>query len=205
MAQTQGTGAYALVFGILVACGLGVPLPEDIALILGGVLAYQQAVHLPLMALVGFAGILAGDSLIYLAGRRIGVGAMQGPLKHVVTADKRDRVEQLFRKHGQKVIMIARFFPGVRAVTYFIAGSARMRYWRFISFDGMAALLSAPAFVYLGYRLGGRLEWLIHRLRHGQLALVLTAAVALGAYLLIRHRRRGTPSGPVASPARTDA
>ena len=207
LAHTHGLGAYGLVFGILVACGLGVPLPEDIALILGGVLAYHQAVQLHFMGAVGFLGILAGDSLIYLAGRRIGVGALHGPLARVVTPQKRDQVEQLFRKHGQKVIMLARFFPGVRAVTYFIAGSARMGYFRFIAFDGLAAMLSAPAFVYLGFRLGAHVDWFITKLRHGQLAFVVTLAVAGAAYFLIRRRRRllEAARASVVSPARTDA
>jgi membrane protein DedA with SNARE-associated domain len=190
LANAQGLGAYALVFAILVLCGLGVPLPEDISLILGGFLAYRGAVNFPTMASVGFVGILVGDSLIYLAGRRLGAGALHGPLAAVVTPEKRQRVEQLFRRHGEKIVMAARFFPGVRAVTYFTAGSARMRYWRFIAFDGLAALVSAPAFVYLGFRLGGRLEWLIERLRNYQLAVWFTAGAVLIAVLVLRRRRR---------------
>jgi membrane protein DedA with SNARE-associated domain len=193
LANAQGLGAYALVFAILVLCGLGMPLPEDISLILGGFLAYQEAVNFPTMAAVGFVGILAGDSLIYLAGRRLGTSALHGFLAQVVTPDKRHRVEQLFRRHGEKIVMGARFFPGVRAVTYFTAGSARMRYWRFIAFDGLAALISAPAFVYLGYRLGGRLEWLVGRLRHYQLAVLVTVLAVLTMVLVLRRRRRPEP------------
>ena len=68
----SGTPAYLIIFGVLVLCGLGLPLPEDLSLIFGGYLAYNGAVRLPVMIAVGFVGILCGDSLIYLAGRRVG-------------------------------------------------------------------------------------------------------------------------------------
>ena len=200
LANATGVGAYALIFGILVICGLGVPLPEDISLILGGFLAYKQAVSFPIMVAVGFTGILCGDTLIYFAGRRLGAGVLHGLLARIITQEKRQRVEQLFRKHGEKIVMIARFFPGVRAVTYFTAGSARMRYWRFIAFDGLAALVSAPAFVFLGFFFGGRLEWLVGKLRHGQLAVFGVGIAGVLLYVLLRRRRRPpeTPAPPLA-------
>ena len=57
LGSTHGFFAYVTVFGVLVACGLGVPLPEDISLILGGFLAHKGAASLPVMMLIGFAGI----------------------------------------------------------------------------------------------------------------------------------------------------
>ena len=130
--DSNGLVAYLSIFGVLVACGVGLPLPEDVSLVLGGFLAHQGAAKLPIMIAVGFFGILCGDSLIYLAGRRVGakVGRDGGSgfLARIVTPEKRAKVEKLFAAHGQKIVMIARFLPGVRAVTYFTAGSAGMRY-----------------------------------------------------------------------------
>ncbi len=193
LGDAQGPVAYATVFGILIACGLGVPLPEDISLILGGYLAHIKAVNLWVMMAVGFLGILCGDSLIYLAGRRIGtkVGSRGGFLARVVTPEKRARVEALFGKHGQKIVMIARFLPGVRAVTYFTAGSAKMSYTRFILWDGLAALASAPLFVYLGFHFGAELETLIQMLKRGQVKVIAVLVVlALGYVVYARVRKR---------------
>jgi membrane protein DedA with SNARE-associated domain len=191
LAQSDGLGCYALIFGILVACGLGIPLPEDISLILGGFLAYLGAANLPLMMLVGFAGILCGDTLIFFAGRRVGSHPItaRGFLARVITPQKRAQVQRLFQRHGEKIVMVARFLPGVRAVTYFTAGSAGMNYGRFILFDGLAALGSAPIFVYLGFRFGHQLESLIQAIRHGETAaLVCLLAAAIG-YFFYRRRR----------------
>ena len=69
---SSGIVSYAVVFGILLLCGLGVPLPEDVSLILGGYLVFSGKARLLLMMITGFAGILMGDSIIFVAGRRIG-------------------------------------------------------------------------------------------------------------------------------------
>lgn len=189
----SGIFAYALVFGVLLACGLGVPLPEDISLITGGFLVYQGKAQLGVMMAVGYLGILIGDSMIFYAGRRIGsrVGTQGGLFARIVTAEKRARVELLFKKHGQKIIMIARFMPGVRTVTYFTAGSVGMRYATFALFDSVAALASAPIFVYLGFRFGGELDWLIEQLKHGQRTVLLTvAALGVIGFLIYRWRSK---------------
>ncbi|MBZ4417421.1 DedA family protein [Myxococcus sp. RHSTA-1-4] len=196
LGDSQGFFAYATVFGILVACGLGVPLPEDISLILGGFLAHKGAASLPVMMVVGFAGILVGDSLIYLAGRRLGAKLGRGSdtrggfFARIVTAEKRAKVEGLFEKHGQKIVCIARFMPGVRAVTYFTAGSVHMSYWRFIFWDGLAALLSAPVFIWLGFHFGGELDMLISKFKEGQYVVMGVLAVAVTGYLLWRRKRK---------------
>lgn len=187
---THGFFAYATVFAILVACGLGVPLPEDVSLILGGFMAHKGAASLPVMMVVGFVGILAGDSLIYLAGRRIGsnVGKRGGFFARLITPEKRAKVEALFGVHGTKIVMIARFMPGVRAVTYFTAGSAGMSYWRFILFDGIAALLSAPVFVWVGFHFGDKLDLVIEKLHEGQYAVFGVVGVGLLGLFLWRRR-----------------
>lgn len=175
-----GAFSYLLVFTILILCGVGLPVPEDVSLILGGSLVFQGKAGLFLMMLTGYVGIILGDSLMFLLGRRFGsqVGVKKGGLLgRIITPAKRARVEELFKKHGEKVVMIARFLPGVRAPTYFTAGSVGMRYSHFIFFDSVAALASAPIFVFLGFKFGGELEFLIHQIRKGQRGVLLALGV----------------------------
>ncbi|HEY1088454.1 MAG TPA: DedA family protein, partial [Archangium sp.] len=132
--STAGITAYGVVFGILLAAGFGLPLPEDIPLIMGGVLVHRGQATLWVMMLVGYAGIILGDSIMFMLGRRVGsrVGATPGFFARIVTPEKRAQVEGLFKKHGEKIVMLARFLPGVRTVTYFTAGSVGMRYSHFV-------------------------------------------------------------------------
>jgi membrane protein DedA with SNARE-associated domain len=191
--ESVGSGfSYALVLGILLACGVGLPVPEDVSLVLGGSLVYQGKAQLLWMMLTGYAGIIMGDSLMFMLGRRFGskMGVKQtGLLARIITPAKRARVEELFKKHGEKVVMIARFLPGVRAPTYFTAGSVGMKYSHFIFFDSVAALASAPIFVYLGFRFGGELEYLIQQIRKGQQGVLIALAVLIVVTILVSRWR----------------
>jgi membrane protein DedA with SNARE-associated domain len=187
--NTTGGVSYALIFGVLLACGLGLPLPEDVSLILGGFLVYQQKAQLGWMMLTGYLGILVGDSMIFYFGRRVGtrVGQKEGGFfSRLVTPQKRAQAEGLFKKHGEKIIFIARFLPGLRSVTYFTAGSVKMQYSHFAFFDSVAALISAPLFIFLGFRFGGDLETLINNVRRGQTRVLLVLAVIVAGYVGFR-------------------
>ncbi len=207
LAGTHGALAYGLVFLILILCGLGLPLPEDVSLILGGYLAYSGAVQVQWMVLTGFVGILAGDSIIFFAGRRIGrnLNPKSWIGKHV-TPDSLKRVEGLFSRWGQKIVMAARFMPGVRAPVYFVAGTSGMAYPRFIVFDGLAACLSAPLFVLCGKHFGGEITHFIHVARRAQ-GLVFGTLLALAILYLLLERRKllaqgqPPPAGPAPAPA----
>jgi membrane protein DedA with SNARE-associated domain len=206
---SQGWAAYGTILGILVACGVGVPFPEDVSLIFGGFLVFRGSANLTLMVATGFLGILAGDSIIYWAGRRLGDRARTDHgryLRRLLTPERRARVEALFARHGEKIVMAARFMPGVRAVTFFTAGSAKMPYARFICFDGLAALASAPAFVFLGFRFGRQLQRVIELLKRFQIATAVVILLSVGAWLGWRRWRdsRRAPTAKGESAAATD-
>jgi membrane protein DedA with SNARE-associated domain len=189
---SQGWAAYGTIFGILLACGVGVPFPEDVSLIFGGYLVFRGAANLPMMVATGFLGILAGDSIIYWGGRRLGDRARTDHgrfLRRLLTPERRAKVEALFARHGEKIVMAARFMPGVRAVSFFTAGSAGMPYARFICFDGLAALASAPAFVFLGFRFGRQLQRVIELLKRFQTATAIAILVIACAWLGWRRWR----------------
>ncbi len=122
-------------------------------------------------------------------------------MSRIITPEKRATVQGLFKQHGEKIVMIARFLPGVRAVTYFTAGSVHMKYWHFVFFDGLAALISAPVFVFLGYKFGDELEGLIKAVRQGQTRVVVGLIVVIGGYMIAtrlwnRWRTKDQPPPP---------
>jgi membrane protein DedA with SNARE-associated domain len=149
----HGPAAYVGVLFVLITCGLGVPLPEDVPLITGGYLASRGG-SLPAMILVGLAGILIGDSIIFRFGQTYGEKLLETRLGRHIPGEKVQRCVHLFEKHGPKFIMVARFVPGLRAVTYFVAGTTGVPYWKFILYDGIAACVSAPVWVATGWWAG---------------------------------------------------
>jgi membrane protein DedA with SNARE-associated domain len=67
-----GPTPYLIIFGILLVCGLGVPIPEDITLFVGGVLAYIGTCDLVPMIIVSLVGVLLGDGIIFVLGAKYG-------------------------------------------------------------------------------------------------------------------------------------
>lgn len=153
-----GKAAYVGVFAVLIACGLGVPLPEDVPLITGGYLAAlgppRGVSSVWIMMIVGLLGILVGDSIIFKAGHDYGESLLDTRVGKHITRERVAQIRDLMAKHGPKLIMVARFIPGLRAATYFVAGTSKVRYAVFLTYDGLAALVSAPMWVYLGYWAG---------------------------------------------------
>src|SRR5207247_3358063 len=123
---------------ILMSCGRGVPLAEDAPRISGGFLVARNG-SLPLMIATGLAGILIGDTIIFRAGQTYGEKLLDTRLGRHISGERVQRIIHLFEKHGPKFIMTARFVPGLRAVTYFVAGTTGVQYWKFILYDGLAA------------------------------------------------------------------
>ena len=192
LTSTHGVAAYSLVFGVLVACGLGLPLPEDVALVTGGYLSFVGAANLWLMFFFAFAGILAGDLIVYAAGRRYGSEvAHVRLLRRFFTDEKRARVESYFHRYGQGLVMGARFLPGLRVVTYFSAGASEMGAWRFLFFDGLAACVSAPLWLFIGRRLGRQLQTSLLWVSRAHWILMILAGVVSVAGLIIVLRRNG--------------
>ncbi|HET9597132.1 MAG TPA: DedA family protein [Anaeromyxobacteraceae bacterium] len=204
---------YFLVFGVLLLCGFGFPMPEDVILVSGGVLAWLSSEvevvslgamvrdpGLHKMVLVGLAGILAGDSVIYWVGRRLGVRIAEFRLlRRLVPPDKLEKVEKLLRRRGPVVVMIARFLPGLRAPTYFTVGHSRVPYWKFLFFDGLAATVSAPLWICLGFWFGDDLGHAARMAtRFGHVILVGVGVVV--AFIVLRWwlRRRQAPPAAAA-------
>ena len=92
---------------------------------LGGVVAAEGGVDLPLMLLITWIAAALGDLASFWLGRRLGRRFLvaHGP-RIGVTAPRLEPVEDFFDRHGGKAILIGRFIGLVRAVAPFLAGSS---------------------------------------------------------------------------------
>jgi membrane protein DedA with SNARE-associated domain len=185
---------YLAVFAALLLCGAGAPLPEDITLVAGGVIAGLGFANVHVMALVSLVGVLAGDAAMFLLGHRHGARIMQWPLvARLLTPQRYARVQEKFARYGNRLLFLARFLPGMRTAVYVTAGAThRVSFLRFFLLDGLAALISVPVWVYLGYFGANNREWLAMWIGRGQHGIWILAAllVIAGIVLWWRHRWR---------------
>src|SRR4051812_2149087 len=84
-----GPTPYLLVFGILMACGLGIPIPEDIILFAAGLLSYYGVTQLGAMIAISLAGVLIGDSIIFMLGAVYGRKLTKKWFFHKMLPDER--------------------------------------------------------------------------------------------------------------------
>ena len=88
---------YLAVFLVLLISGFGVPIPEDISLVAGGIIAGLGYADLRLMCLVGLAGVLVGDTVMFLIGHQFGVRAMRVRwIAHLLTPRRYAMVQAKF-------------------------------------------------------------------------------------------------------------
>lgn len=185
---------YLAVFIALLLCGAGAPLPEDITLVAGGVIAGLGYANVHVMFGVGMAGVLVGDAGMFLLGHHYGARILQWRLvARVLTPERYAKVQEKFERYGNRLMFFARFLPGMRTAVYITAGTThRVSFMRFFLLDGLAALISVPIWVYLGYFGADNHEWLamwIHRGQNGLWALGIIILVVVLA-LWWRHKRR---------------
>jgi membrane protein DedA with SNARE-associated domain len=139
-------------FFVLVLCGLGLPVPEDIVLVAAGALGVIDDRHWIEVGALMYAGVMLGDSTIFLAGRFFGARMRNSRwFQSYFSEKKQAKVENLFDRYHSWVLFVGRFLPGLRAPIFFTAGSTRVKFWKFFLFDGLAALISVPFFVWLGH------------------------------------------------------
>ena len=182
---------YAAVFLVLVGAGLGLPFPEEVTQLTAGFLAHQGTFDvLPALA-VAWAGILAGDFLLFRLGRRHGVRVLANRrFQKLFTPERRKWVERHFANHDFLTIAIARHASGLRLPVFATAGAMGVRTSTFLLADGLSALVSVPIVFSLGYLFASQLETVRHHLRQVQL-LGLLLLLCVGLVWSVLRRRRG--------------
>lgn len=191
---------YAGLFVILALCGLGLPMPEDVALLAGGFLAHRGITRYPYTLVVSLLGVIAGDNSLYFIGRGVGSNVLRwfGLKKSAVPADDSNNVDRLYafmQRHGHLAIFYARFFAGFRAIVYLSAGSLGVPPSRFFLYDLAGAAISVPVVVTLGYVFGEQIEMVIRYIGGFQKVIWIVVALCAVIYLTRMAVMRLSDSG----------
>jgi membrane protein DedA with SNARE-associated domain len=187
---------YVVVLGLLLLSGVGLPVPEDIPLILAGYLCFYGYADPWVLFPLAFWAVLGADLMVFMLGRRYGHHVPKLPLMRRFLTEKRlARTEGLLHQHGGKFMFAVRFLPGLRAPAIFTAGNFRVPYWKFLMYDGGAALVSVPVILGLSYYFANHLEqvrvWIANGERGAIAVIVLVAAGIIGFKLFMGRRIAG--------------
>jgi undecaprenyl-diphosphatase len=189
--------ALALVFllpALEASAFVGVVLPGEVGVILGGVLANQHELSLAAVLVAGIAGAILGDSVGYLVGRRYGEAMMAKIPNRILKPEHVRSAEQSIRRFGGKSVFIGRFTAALRALVPGLAGMSHLPYRRFLVWNAAGGVVWASGFIVLGYLAGSQYQRIEHYANY--IGLALLAAIAL--FLFVRHRRRRRVAKPTA-------
>jgi membrane-associated protein len=175
---------------------LGLIVPGDLILALGGVYAAQKKMDLVGVIAIGSVAAICGESIGFWLGRRFGVRL----LRHLPFFGKRlsrvlEESEDYFRKHGGKTVAIGRYATAAGAFIPFTAGAGKMSYPRFLAFDVPAIIVWATGITIFGYYFGRNLSFIdkvLSRFGYGVLALVIL--IVAGRFLWKKRQERKASS-----------
>ena len=139
--------------------GVPLPLPNEVALMYVGYLAYQGKLDANLAGLVATLGAAGGSALLYTIARRGGRRLIHRFGKFIHVTDERlNQAENAVARWGPISIPIARLTPGLRIATTIVSGVLRVSYRVVIVSVVGVSLVWSYFWVHLGRLLGDRWE-----------------------------------------------
>lgn len=191
LTEFDGPTAYAAILGMLLLCGLGVPLPEDITLIAAGILAAVGSISMPGAIIAGFVGVMAGDAFMFYLGRIYGRHAFELPIiRSILTPRRVAMAERKVLRNSKFICFTARFLPGLRSPIFLTAGMMGVRPVIFFGLDGFAALISVPVWVFVGHWFGENFDTALKFAERIQISLLIAVVVLVVGYFWYRRAKK---------------
>ena len=182
---------YMLVFAWVFVEQAGLPVPSAPLLLATGALSGMHQMNLG--AAIAFAAIaaVASDSMWYELGRQKGVRVLQFLCRISLEPDSCVRRTQVsFTRNGPRVLMGAKFIPGLSAMSAPLAGIIKMGWRKFLLFDVTGAVIWVAAYMITGYVFSSELERVAASAAYlGEWLLVLLLA-AFAGYILWKFYNR---------------
>ena len=118
------------------------PIPSELIIPLAGFVAASGGMQLGWVIVVATAGSLAGASIWYEVGRRVGERRLRNWIDNhgawlTLGGQDIDRAQQWFQQHDRRAVLIGRVVPGVRTLISLPAGFARMSRLTFLLFSAI--------------------------------------------------------------------
>lgn len=187
-----GNISYFGIVAVLLLSGLGLPVPEELPVVIAGAASAYGQLNPWLALLACIVGALAGDCLLYFLGYHFGHGALKDHrfFTRFLKPEREKRVEQMILQHGLKVLVLARFMVGIRSAAFLAAGILRLPFRRFIVVDAICATIVIGISFSLSFFFAPRIHELLKWIRGFGLGFTGLALLAIGIVVYVYYRRR---------------
>src|SRR4051794_37784626 len=190
LASLLHPSSYIGFFLFIALTGCGLPLPEEVAIVVAGVLSSQNQLDWRIAFAVCLAGAVVGDSFMYGIGYRWGHGIFTShPRFAKLFASENDQqFQKAVEAHALKVMLLARFLVGIRAPVYVMTGVVRLPFRRFLLYDVISASMVVGVVFGLSYLFGEQVkDWV----KHAEIrATIIVLLVIISALAILYYRNR---------------
>jgi membrane protein DedA with SNARE-associated domain len=198
LAEFLAKYTYLAMLVVLTAAGLGVPVSEDLTLLLAGALAGSGVTRFWPTVAGGYLGVLLGDLLIFHWGRCLGPAAYNHPrVRKHLSPERQEKLRAHFQRHGLLTVVVGRHTPLLRAPIFFLAGASGVPLWKFLLGDGLSAAFTVPLVTSLGYFFGDHLDDIRHKLRGFEWGAAAVILVVAALWWFFRRRFHARMRGSV--------
>jgi membrane protein DedA with SNARE-associated domain len=203
-------GAWASVIVGLLACGeaaafIGLALPGETALLVGGFLARVGHAGLVSMIVAATLGAIVGGTIGFEIGRRLGPALRHSRLGRKVGEERWERSERYLSEKGGRAVFLGRWVGVLRALVPTVAGMSQMPYRTFLPYNVAGAVTWAPALVVTGYLAGSSLRRVEHLIGRGSLVVLGVVIAAVAVVVIVRRRHRASAQDGASGSTRHDA
>jgi membrane protein DedA with SNARE-associated domain len=182
---------YLGFFVFIAATGCGLPIPEEAAIVIAGVLSSQGQLNPWIAFAACLAGAIVGDSFMYGIGYRWGhrLFTSHPRFAKLLAEENEAQFHQQLHNHALKIMFIARFLIGIRAPVYVMTGAIRMPYRRFIVYDIISATFVVGTVFWLSYMFGANVQEWVHHAEFFATLIVLAVVAIVGGVLYYMNRQ----------------
>lgn len=183
------TYLFAFVWLAFESCGI--PLPNELVLLLLGSLIEQRhsPVELVALTLVAVAGSLVGATIAYFIGASGGRPAVLKLGRFLRLDEQRlTSIENWFNNSGGFAIGVSRITPFVRTYSSFPAGVLRMPLTVFLVATALGSLVWCAALVSVGYLLGADYMIALHLIETYTIPAIIVLVALIAGYIWLHQR-----------------
>jgi membrane protein DedA with SNARE-associated domain/rhodanese-related sulfurtransferase len=143
---------YSILAAIVFLEAIGVPVPAAVALLIAGGAVTRGVLQAQYVLGIALFAMLAGDTLMFLLGRYTGWWLL-GLLCRISLNPEACilRSADSFYRRGRKLLVVAKFIPGINTMAPPLAGSMNMRLATFLRLDMAGAVLYIGSYFTVGY------------------------------------------------------
>lgn len=176
------------------------PVPGDTVILLSFFLAGHGQGNALALFVAATLGGLVGAALAFGLGHRYGRGAMLkvAGWRVPLGGSKGSRFQpgklfDLFRRHGEPLLLVNRFILGLRSFMLYGAGALRLKFVPSMVYSLLSHMAFTALLATLGLWSGKSWDQLVERAQHynQQIALAVTAVVALWLLLSLKRSQFG--------------